>query len=204
MMKVLIVAATSAEIEVSIPMLQQMQIDYLITGVGMTATAYALGKRLQQQNYDLILNVGIAGTLDYSIPIGSIVLITTDILSELGAQEPQKFITIEEMGFGQSIFTPELPKNLKCDIPTHTAITVNTVHGTDSAIVAIKTLFPTAAVESMEGAAVFYAAIQENIACLQVRTISNRVEKRDKSKWDIPLAIKNLNIWLQEFLRKHY
>ena len=203
-MKLLIVAATYAEIESSIPLIQQKQIDYLITGVGMTATAYALGKKLQQNSYDLILNVGIAGTLDYTIPIGTTVQITTDIISELGAQDPHRFIPMDELGFGLSTFTPRLPESIKLELPNHIGITVNTVHGIASSIHAIKNRLPTAAIESMEGAAVFYAALQDNLACLQVRTISNRVETRDKSKWDIPLAIKNLNIWLHSFIEKHY
>lgn len=203
-MKLLIVAATYTEIESSISMIRQKQIDYLITGVGMTATAFALGKRLQQKPYDLILNVGIAGALDYIIPIGSTVQITTDIICELGAQDPQGFIPIDKLGFGLSTFTPRQPEDIVLELPKYTGITVNTVHGIASSIHAIRTMFPTAAIESMEGAAVFYAAIQDNVACLQVRAISNRVEIRNKSKWDIPLAIKNLNIWLQNFIEKHY
>lgn len=202
-MKLLVVAATAAEIEMSMPLLQEKQIDCLITGVGMTATAYALGKKLNQNQYDIILNVGIAGTLDYTIPIGSVIQIHTDILSELGAQGPNGFISIDEMGFGQAHFTPILPPNISLDLPIHTGITVNTVHGDDSRIADVKSLFPSASIESMEGAAVCYAAMQEFIPCLQVRSISNRVEKRDKNKWNIPLALKNLNNWLQEFIKKH-
>jgi futalosine hydrolase len=45
----------------------------------------------------------------------------------------------------------------------------------------------------MEGAAVFYVCLNENIPVLQIRSISNYVEDRDTTKWDIPLAIKQLN-----------
>lgn len=203
-MKLLIVAATKFEIEPSIPLLDEKQIDFLITGVGMTATAYALGKQLQQHPYDLILNIGIAGTMDYSIPIGTTVQISTDTFSELGAQDEADFLTIEQLGFGQSIYHASSPQHLELDLPSYNSITVNTVHGTEQSIENVKTLFPTVSIESMEGAAVFYAAQQEGIPCLQVRSISNRVEKRDKSQWDIPLAIENLNIWLQNFIEKHY
>jgi len=44
----------------------------------------------------------------------------------------------------------------------------------------------------MEGAAFFYACLLEGITCTQIRTISNKVEKRNKDNWDIPLAVKNL------------
>jgi len=203
-MKLLIVAATKAEIETSIPLLEQKQIDYLITGVGMTATAYALGKKLQQNQYDLIVNVGIAGTFDYSIPLGTTVQIHSDIFSELGAQDEERFIPIEEMGFGVAKYISKSYPDLKLDLPSYVGITVNTVHGESKSIEYVKSLFPTASIESMEGAAVLYSAQQEDIACIQIRSISNRVEKRDKSKWNIPLALKNLNNWLKEFIETHH
>ncbi|HEY0610467.1 MAG TPA: hypothetical protein VGD35_12440, partial [Chitinophaga sp.] len=48
-------------------------------------------------------------------------------------------------------------------------------------------------IESMEGAAFHFACLQEAVPFLQLRSISNYVEARDKSKWNIPLAVKQLN-----------
>ena len=48
-------------------------------------------------------------------------------------------------------------------------------------------------IESMEGAAFFYACKIARIPCLQIRSISNYVERRNKASWDILLAIKTLN-----------
>jgi len=45
----------------------------------------------------------------------------------------------------------------------------------------------------MEGAAFHYACLKEKVPYAEIRSISNYVEKRDRSKWNIPLAIKNLN-----------
>jgi futalosine hydrolase len=42
----------------------------------------------------------------------------------------------------------------------------------------------------------------ENIPFLQLRTISNYVEVRDKSKWNIPLAVTNLNNTLLALLQE--
>jgi futalosine hydrolase len=53
----------------------------------------------------------------------------------------------------------------------------------------------------MEGAAFFYACEEANVAALQVRAISNYVEKRNKENWNMPLAVKNLNNWLTEDLK---
>ena len=44
----------------------------------------------------------------------------------------------------------------------------------------------------MEGAAVFYVCLNEKIPCCQIRSISNFVGESDKNKWNIPLALKNL------------
>ena len=48
-------------------------------------------------------------------------------------------------------------------------------------------------VESMEGAAFHYVCLQEQIPFMQVRAISNYIGERDKTKWNMPGAIYNLN-----------
>jgi len=54
----------------------------------------------------------------------------------------------------------------------------------------------------MEGAAFFYACLLSGVPFHEVRSISNFVEERDKSKWDIPLALANLNNVLFEILKE--
>jgi len=56
--------------------------------------------------------------------------------------------------------------------------------------------------ESMEGAAFFYACTQAGVPCLQIRAVSNYVEKRNRDAWQIGLAIKNLNSFAAEFLER--
>ena len=51
----------------------------------------------------------------------------------------------------------------------------------------------TAVVESMEGAALHYVSLQAGVPFLQLRSVSNAVGVRDKTKWDIKLAINRLN-----------
>jgi futalosine hydrolase len=50
----------------------------------------------------------------------------------------------------------------------------------------------------MEGIAFHYACKQAKIPFLQIRAISNYVTPRNKSEWEIPLAIQNLNQYLIE------
>ncbi len=49
-----------------------------------------------------------------------------------------------------------------------------------------------AEVESMEGAAFHYVCLQQKINFLQLRSISNRVGERDKSKWKLKRQLKTL------------
>ena len=182
----------------------------LITGVGMVATAYSLGKELASNQYDLAINFGIAGSFDRSIELGEVVEITYDILSELGAEDNDSFLPVSVLGFGESEFkatqtvgnifkeskTSSLLKNLK----QVKSITVNTVHGEPDSIEKVeKRLAPQ--LESMEGAAFFYVCQQAGIPCIQIRAVSNYVEKRNKDNWKIGLAVKNLNAFMVELVK---
>ena len=205
-MKPLILAATAFEIQQSIPVLKEKGIPYLISGVGMTATAFALGKYLavHKDITPMVINVGIAGSLNKDIPLGSVLSIQSDCFSELGAQSDEDFISIDELGFGCSTYYACKDAELNIDLPMVDAITVNRVHGKQSSIDKLRSRFPHLSLESMEGAAAFYACAQENIPCLQVRSVSNYVEKRDKSTWKIQLALNNLNQWLMDYLQQKY
>ena len=55
----------------------------------------------------------------------------------------------------------------------------------------------------MEGAAFFASCKRAGGDFIQIRAISNYVEKRDKSKWQMPLAIQNLNDFLINFVNSN-
>ncbi|WP_343522781.1 futalosine hydrolase [Pedobacter sp.] len=203
-MKILVVAATKAELSFfyqhfNLPeedFVENKKFDLLITGVGMVATAFALGRYLSPQ-YDLVLNLGIAGTFDRSIPLGTVLNITEDTFAELGAENGDEFLSITDLGFGENRYTTKT--QIKVALAPAKGITMNRVTGSEKSIqTLIERLNPTT--ESMEGAAVFYASKQLNIDCLQIRSISNYVERRNKDNWKIGLAIKNLNDWAIAFV----
>ena len=215
-MKVLIVSATYLEIE---PLLLQFefekkinqklrsytyknhQVDVLIPGVGMTCTAYWMGKTLNSKIYDVAINLGLAGSFDDAIAIGEVVNITSDRISELGAEDGETFLSLIDMNLIEdedySFNHGEMKNTISLQTPAIStlkevkAITVNTTHGDENSIQKIQELFHPQ-VESMEGAAFFYSCLFEGITCLQIRAISNKVEKRNKDNWDIPLAVKHL------------
>lgn len=206
-MKILIVSATTFEVDILKTAVQTMDyhrpltIHFLVTGVGMTATAFALGRHLAQNKYDIAINLGIAGSFDKNIALGDVVEVTEDMFSELGAEDGEDFISIEQLGFGESVFnsTYSLPESL--DIKKVNAVTVNTVHGNEASIQKLNKR-ANAQLESMEGAAFFYACREVGVPCVQIRAVSNYVEKRNRDTWQIGLAIKKLNTFAVELVEK--
>ncbi|MCW3076506.1 MAG: futalosine hydrolase [Bacteroidetes bacterium] len=166
----------------------------IVTGVGMVNTAFVMGKFFNHK-FDFIINLGICGTLHSHLKIGEVVNVVSDTICEMGAESPVGFIKYPDLIAGGINYyenkindEPELLATIK----KVKALTVNKVHGIEESIEQIKSLYE-ADVESMEGAAFLRAADGMGINYLQLRAISNYVENRDKSKWNIALAIKNLN-----------
>jgi len=210
-MQILVVSATSLEVESlkseagsksQESRVKNQEIDFLVTGVGMVATAFALGKHLTTHQYDLAINLGIAGSFDRNIATGEVVEIIEDQLSELGAEDDEAFLPIEALGFGESIFKTDVRLSSYTDQQLNqvSAITVNTVHGHEPSIKKLSGRIQPQ-LESMEGAAFFYACTQAGVPCLQIRAVSNYVEKRNRDAWQIGLAIKNLNSFAAELLK---
>ncbi|MCA5006666.1 futalosine hydrolase [Sphingobacterium bovistauri] len=204
-MKTLIVAATRFEIQDTIPLLEEKQIPFLITGVGMTATAYSLGKALAKDDnhFDIVINVGIAGAIDRTLNLGEVVDVQSDCFYELGAEDGNDFLPIEELGFAKGNFVSTISQS-QANLMKVNAITVNKVHGNQLSIEKIQQRLPDTHIETMEGAAVFFVCEQESIACIQIRSISNYVERRNRSAWQIDLAIENLNTWLRNYVLANY
>jgi len=205
-MKLLIVTATEAEIKLlkdSCSELQQKhQINFLHTGVGMAVTAYALTKELMQNNYDLVINAGIAGSFFRGIKVGEVVMVQHELFAELGAEDDKDFIKFSEM----NLPGPYAFKNAKVlsgayysSLKKVKAATVNKVHGNEENISAFIKLHSTE-IESMEGSSIAMVCEAEQIPYVQIRSISNYVTKRNRDAWDIPTAIKNLNEGLRKLI----
>lgn len=173
-----------------------------ITGVGSPATAYALTKALSSSSYDLAVQAGIAGSFSPEAPIGSVWKIKSEMLADLGAENKDgAFMDLFEMGLlekdqfpfkAKQLKAPDLPYPLLPQIPETNAITVHTVTGSADTICKRTDRYHPS-LESMEGAAFHYVCLMEKIPFLQIRSISNRVAVRDKSQWNIPLAVTRLN-----------
>ncbi|MFI5172434.1 MAG: futalosine hydrolase [Chitinophagales bacterium] len=191
-----------------VSLINTLQVDLLITGVGSMATTFHLTDVLNKMNYDLVLQVGICGTFDRNIQIGEVVEIITETISQTGAEDDSKFISIFEMGLEDKNAFPFLngklinqnPLNLE-NVRHVESITVETAHGNETTIARTLKQY-NAAVENMEGAALFYCCLMKNTRFAELRAISNYIEKRNKANWNIAFAVENLNLFLSNFLKR--
>jgi futalosine hydrolase len=216
-MTILVVAATPAEMApvaaalgVATPCENGMTryrcgahtVDALTTGVGMVATAARCARVLAQTRYGFALNIGVCGSFDRALAPGAVVHIVSDRIAELGAEDGDRFLTIQDMHLlaadeppftGGALVNAAAPSNAKlASLPAVRAITVNTVHGNAHSIDAVLQRFRPQ-VESMEGAAFMYTCLMQGVPFAQVRAVSNAVEPRNRSAWKIAEAIQQMS-----------
>ena len=215
-MRILVVAATAAEVaplsaaaDITLTSerlfrgrLAGHDIDLLVTGVGMVVTAAASATALARGNYGLALNLGLCGTFDSAFPLGGVVHVVSDRLSEMGAEDGDAFLPLQELGLfdpdeppftGGSIVNHSPPANVALDrLPRVRGITVNTVHGREATIAEVRRRFDPE-VESMEGAAFMYVCAVNGVPYAQVRAVSNVVERRNRAAWQIGPAVAALS-----------
>jgi futalosine hydrolase len=180
--------------------------DLLVTGPGTVATAFEMARILERKNYEAAINFGIAGAYHADLAPGEVVEVVEDEFADLGADDRGVHLSIFEMGLVDPDSHPfsagkvypfgSLPvtglKKVK-------GATVNTVSGETAAIE--KLLKRTnAEIESMEGAAFFFACARMQVPSMAIRSISNRVEPRDKSKWQMKGAMDGLENFLRGYL----
>jgi len=205
-MRILVVAAT--EMEIAGISASFSDIDVLITGVGAPNCIYQLQKKLFQQQYELVIQAGIAGTFSDQYPLGQAVIVKRDQFADLGFYENQQIKTLFDAGFQAGNVYPFTNGWLENDskylqvlnLPKANAITVNTVTDDRGIIKAYKSKYD-AGIESMEGAALHFVCLMESVEFLQLRTLSNWVGDRDKSNWKIKEAVTELNYQLSILLK---
>ena len=208
-MRILIVAATAMEIA---PLVAQFDRtsdvgpritrythaghDLLVTttDVGMVATAAWCSGLMMMERCSLALNFGLCGSFDRSLEPGIVVHVVSDRIAELGAEDGDTFLTIEELKLpAEHQFVNEAPpvNEALSRLPAVSGITVNTVHGNERSIAAVVQRFKPQ-VESMEGAAFMYSCLAHNMPFAQVRAVSNMIERRNRQAWKMAEAIDNL------------
>lgn len=213
-MHLLLTAATAAEIQPAIDWLAKKDpspshIEVLITGIGSVATTYSLTKSIYQKKPLLVVQAGIAGSF-IAANTGEVFVISEDRFGDLGVWEKEQFKTVFDLKLANENEAPYSGGTLKnpyqklitfTDLKTVKAITVNEISTNLKMIDWYKQIL-SSVVESMEGAALHYVCLQESIPFLQIRSVSNEIGERDKTKWKMKEAIHNLNEQLISLLNK--
>ncbi|WP_225801099.1 futalosine hydrolase [Streptomyces sp. NK15101] len=184
------------------------RVDVLVGGVGpaavaaATATALAYGS-LAGSGYDLVVSAGIAGGFRPVAPVGSVVVSSAIVAADLGAETPDGYLAVEELGFGRSVHpVPEGPaKRIAAALDAGgppcvlaPVLTVSTVTGTARRAAELAERHPTAAAEAMEGFGVAEAAAAYGVPAVEIRAVSNAVGPRDRAAWRIGEALGALEV----------
>ena len=219
-MKIIITAATAQEwmpAFLNMPALYtgengKIKISFHVSGVGMLASAVSFTKLILHDKPDFILQAGIAGTFLNEINLGNVVAVHNDVPADMGVMENNIWKDIFDLKLEQSNRLPftnctlpntHLQKYNLLHLPQVNAVTVNTVSTNKTTIkTIIKKYNP--AVESMEGAALHYVCRELNTPFLQMRSISNYIGERNKTKWKMQLAIDNLNKLILQYADELY
>jgi futalosine hydrolase len=175
----------------------------LAGGVGPAAAAAATAAALVRAKaagrpYDLVVSAGIGGGFAPAAPVGSVAVASAIVAADLGAQTPDGFVPVAELGFGTSRHLP--PRRLSKAVADGLAaaygpvLTVSTVTGGAERAAELAGRHPGAVAEAMEGFGVAEAAAAADLPALEIRTVSNAVGPRDRAAWRIGEALAALTV----------
>ena len=175
-----------------------LSISLSVCGVGLVNTAIHTSVVAQKES-DLMILIGLAGTFNKDLEIGTVVNITEESYGDLGAEDQDGQLLsvhdLELMPANKPPFKNGKLINPSADefsfLPKASSISVNKVSGSQQSIDFIQAKFG-ADIENMEGAAFFQVCLSQRKKFLQLRAISNYVEPRNKDNWQINKALVNL------------
>jgi futalosine hydrolase len=191
---------------------ERLKVQFYQSGVGMLSSAVAFTRLALEDKPDLVIQIGIAGAFNKKLALGKVVVVNEEILGDIGVEEDGNWKDIFDLKLEKSSYhpfekrklpNPWLSKYNLLKLPEVNAISVNEISTNKQRIEALSKKYkPT--IETMEGAALHYVCRETNIPFLQIRSISNYVGERDKSKWKINHSIEQLNKTVLAYLEKLY
>ena len=205
--RLLIVTAVQAEADAVHAGLRSTSADpapVVVTPVGVGPAAAAAGTaRLPAlaeaagAPFRAVISAGIAGGFPGRAAVGATVLGTRSIAADLGAESPDGFLPVDQLGFGSNLIDadPLLLKSLTSALPTALLgdiLTLVTVTGTARTAATLQARHPQALAEAMEGYGVACAAQVAGVPFAELRTVSNPVGPRDRAAWRLPEAFSAL------------
>jgi futalosine hydrolase len=212
-MSYLLIAATINEIKPFLASYRAQQkslplLDVLVTGPGLMATTYSLTRQLLIKPPSLVIQAGIAGSFTDQFTPGATVVVKQDRVADQGAIENGRMQSLFDLGLlekNKKPFSNGWLKNNsailnKTGLQKVNAITINEI-STDAGKINLYRKQFRPFIESMEGAALHYVCLSEKIPFVQLRSVSNYVGERNKSKWKLKESIHNLNRELFRLLK---
>jgi futalosine hydrolase len=195
-------------------------IKVLVTGPSILNTACALTAVIEKEKPLMIIQTGCGGVFKNhalkTCKIGDICIATKEIFAEFGIESDDKNIFIKNPPFylhknfkhifqidtnlanhAESILKKRFKDN---NIKKGTFLTVSTITATDKRADILFKTFDAPIMENMEGAASAYISLLYDIPFLEVRSASNIVGKRDKSKWKLKEAFEKCSAAVLEFI----
>jgi futalosine hydrolase len=186
--------------------------DVMITGPGVFNAAHALSVYLEASFPALVLNTGIAGVFKQTgCSRGDVAIATREQYIHTGVQrdclenDPLPFDLIDanpltrkgiypfeqdRVDHAHDVLSRALSAS-KINITKGPFITVSSITSSFEQADRLYSAF-SPVMEAMEGAACAHIAALYDIPIIEVRAASNYVGEKDKSKWDIGLAAKQL------------
>jgi len=199
--KVLVIAATAMETTLL------ASANVLVTGIGAVNTAHALTQYLTAEPApSLVIQTGIAGAyVPANVAVGSVLLADMEIYGDLGVLTPEGWRPMEDIGIPliEASASHDARFNyfpLDAALVDRAAKAAGTLIArtgqfvTLSQVTGVRTLGDAlharfgALCESMEGAAAAHVCALHDVPFLEVRGVSNLVEDRDRSTWQMTRA----------------
>lgn len=199
---------------------------HAISGMGKTNASHAATLLIEKFSPRIIINFGIGGAYPLSgLRVGDIAIADKEIYGDEGLWLKDGFHTVDSTGIpflkkGRRKYFNEFPLDkaltgeaIKCfrltpnplplapKIKSGAFVTVSASTGTNKRAKELEKRF-NAICENMEGAAIAHVCAMYGIPMLEVRGISNIVEDRDKSSWDLKTAAVNSQKAVLEFLKR--
>ncbi|MEU4333533.1 futalosine hydrolase [Micromonospora lupini] len=201
----LVVTAVPAEADAVRAGLTDASVTVAPIGVGPAVAGAATARLLTLAEaagrpYRAVVSAGVAGGFTGRAAVGDTVLGTSSIAADLGAESPDGFIAVDDLGMppallgGGSVMPadPGLFAALRAALPSATTgpvLTVSTVTGTAASTDELRRRHPEAVAEAMEGYGVAVAAAQAGVPFVELRTISNPIGPRDRDAWRLREAL---------------
>jgi futalosine hydrolase len=168
----------------------------------------------------LMINTGCGGAYSGSgLRVGDLAVATAEIYGDEGVLTVTGWHSLELIGVPSverkgNRYSNEFPLSLQAaekafqfavslGLPLRRGkfITVSTCSGTSRRGDELQKRFG-GICENMEGAAIAHVCLLYDTPCLEVRGISNMVEDRDLSRWDIPRAVEMSQRFLDKLLNR--